>query len=139
MHALVLLRAACTQGDADGIKDILSHHPELTNSKLNETFVTPLMLTAAAGSVSGMTELRLRGAQVNDQDKDGWTALMFAAVNSQPKCVSLLLEDGASVSAQTSAGWTALMYSAVYGHSDCVSRLAQHNLTNLDAVNNVGI
>jgi hypothetical protein len=49
------------------------------------------------------------GAQVNAQDKDGYTLLMYAAFFDHPKTVDVLLEYGANVNAQTKSGKTLLM------------------------------
>ncbi|TNJ28068.1 Kinase, NEK [Giardia muris] len=50
-------------------------------------------------------------------DKDGWTALMYAADGGYHECVSLLVEK--EVRLQNKDGWTALMLAAQAGHLEC--------------------
>ncbi|TNJ30288.1 Kinase, NEK [Giardia muris] len=54
-------------------------------------------------------------------DKDGWTALMYAADGGYHECVSLLVEK--EVRLQNKDGWTALMFAAVRGDKDVFSLL----------------
>ncbi len=58
------------------------------------------------------------GANVCAKDKDGWTALMYAAAeNPNPEVVKALLRGGAEVNAKNKDGATALMLAAVI-HTD---------------------
>ena len=50
------------------------------------------------------------GADVKVVDKNGWTALMFAAGRGHNKCMELLIQAGADVKVVDKNGWTALMF-----------------------------
>ena len=50
------------------------------------------------------------GVGVNKQDKDGKTALMWAAGKFQPKCLETLLMEGADVNMRSFNGETVLHY-----------------------------
>ncbi|MBI2686135.1 MAG: ankyrin repeat domain-containing protein [Acidobacteria bacterium] len=72
--------------------------------------VTPLLYSAAMGSLDGLKTLVERGADVNAADNGGSTPLLWAACD--PARVSVLLAKGASATAKTKAGRTALMAAA---------------------------
>ncbi|HKP37791.1 MAG TPA: ankyrin repeat domain-containing protein [Pyrinomonadaceae bacterium] len=56
--------------------------------------------------------LMAKGAEVNHQDADGTTALMYAAENGDTQAVNALLRNGASVNLVDKDGETALMKAA---------------------------
>jgi len=53
-----------------------------------------------------------KGAEVNHQDRDGFTALMYAARNGDTEAVNALLRSGASVNVADNTGETALIKAA---------------------------
>ena len=58
------------------------------------------------------------GADVNEQDEDGWTALMRAVEcggEHGAGMMRLLVDAGADANKQNKCGWTALMHTAKYG------------------------
>ena len=63
------------------------------------------------------------GAQLDAEDKDGWTALMWASWSGLPKIAGKLLEHGASTRAVDRQGNTALMLAAQRGNVDVVKAL----------------
>ena len=66
-----------------------------------------------------------RGANPNLQNKDGWTALMYAAGSDRPLTVRLLLERGANPNLQDKGGWTALMYAVRNDYAEVVRLLLE--------------
>lgn len=56
-----------------------------------------------------------RGADVNQTNIHGWTALHFASYNSHPEIVRLLLEFGANINQRSNWGYTALHYASELG------------------------
>ena len=65
------------------------------------------------------------GADVNMKDKDGQTALMFAARVGCLTRLSLLLDTGASVNEVDKNSKTAIMVATEEGHAECVKRLVE--------------
>ena len=76
----------------------------------------PLANAAVRGDVQRLHHLIATGANVNDADAGGWTALHFAAHEfvkcgdrkGQSACVRLLIAHGANVNARTKTGLTPL-------------------------------
>jgi len=63
------------------------------------------------------------GADVNAQDKDGYTALHYAVINGHAASVKLLLNAGADVNVQDKDGYTALHYAVINGDAASVKLL----------------
>ena len=77
------------------------------------------------------------GAQVDLQDNDGWSALMFASDNGHTEVIKLLHEHGAQVDLQNNGGWSALMTASLNGHTEVVKLLNDYG-AQLDLLNNDG-
>jgi hypothetical protein len=67
--------------------------------------------------------LKIAGADVSAQIKDGWTPMHYAALNGQVYAIEALKKAGANVSAQNNAGQTAMYYAVQKGHIDVVKAL----------------
>jgi ankyrin repeat protein len=67
------------------------------------------MREALDGNTGRVKELILQGADINQRDYEGRTALMFAVVNGHYETMQVLLERGAEVNARSNQGGTALM------------------------------
>ncbi|TNE73237.1 ankyrin repeat domain-containing protein [bacterium] len=66
-----------------------------------------------------------RGAEVNYQDENGFTPLMYAAKSGDFKTVYVLIENNADSNLKNETGTTALMLAAKYGHTQMVKYLVQ--------------
>jgi ankyrin repeat protein len=82
---------------------------------------TPLMYSAAAGSLDAMKLLIGKGADVNAQSESGLTALILAATDLAK--VGLLVDRGANVNLATKLGRTALFVAAMSDRSAEIARL----------------
>ena len=83
-----------------------------------------LAKAAEAGDEALVVELLARGADVDDVDKYGDTALYWAANSGRQGTVGLLLGGGANVGRAGQMG-TPLMAAATYGHAPvCIQLLA---------------
>ena len=74
--------------------------------------VPPLHAAAQAGKTKDLAQLLDAGADVNDSEEAGASALHYAAGKGQLAAVELLLERGAKVDVKSSSGGTALHYAA---------------------------
>lgn len=84
---------------------------------------TVLMVAAAKGLLPFVRELLTRGADVEAEDYDNWSALLNAAKNGHTELVRTLVEHGANIEHHDMGGWTSLMWSAYYGHTDIAAFL----------------
>ncbi|XP_068609521.1 kinase D-interacting substrate of 220 kDa B [Brachionichthys hirsutus] len=87
---------------------------------------TPLMLAAEQGSLEITQELIRRGANVNLDDVDCWSALISGAKEGHEEVVKELLESSAYIEHRDMGGWTALMWAAYKGHEDVTQLLLEH-------------
>lgn len=83
------------------------------------------MLAAAKGLTHFVREFIARGADVQAEDLDNWTSLLFAAKNGHYEIVQILVDHGADIEHRDMGGWTALMWGAYRGHSDIVAFLLE--------------
>jgi len=96
------------------------------NAHLGEDDAPVLCLAAQKGSARSLKALVLGGSDVRLADKNGQTALHWAAVEGHTPCAALLLEAGASLEAKSVQGYTSLSNAASKGHSEAVTLLLQH-------------
>ena len=77
------------------------------------------------GAFAEVKRLIEEGTDVNAQDNEGWTALMWALEYGHTEVVKLLIEEGADVNAKDKKGFTALMYSSREGNTEIVKLLIE--------------
>lgn len=82
-----------------------------------------LIIAASRGQTTTIGILLSRGADVNEQDIYGNTALAFAAGNGHTATVMLLLDNGADANIKNKYGETALMVAARNAHIEIVRAL----------------
>ncbi|KAJ7955466.1 Ankyrin repeat domain-containing protein 2 [Quillaja saponaria] len=92
--------------------------------------------TASVGDVEGLKNALASGADKDEEDSEGRTALHFACGYGEVKCAQVLLEAGAAVDALDKNKNTALHYAAGYGRKECVALLLENGaavtLQNMD-------
>lgn len=88
---------------------------------------TQLMSAAAAGNEWQVRSLIESGADVNIQDLDGWTALMYAARYSESlSTIELLIENGAELGIQNNFESSALLIAVCYNNNpNVISKLLE--------------
>lgn len=78
-----------------------------------------------SGNRSSVAEMIAAGAEVNQQDKQGWTPLNWAAGSGQLEIIDLLLERGADPLAVGRDLRTPQMIALAAGHAEAVKRLRE--------------
>ena len=85
----------------------------------------PLHIVARAGYASFVPLLVNAGADVDLKDKlNGWTPLIYASSEGNPRVVAALLEANASHLILDDEGRSALFYAAWEGHPSCLKQLS---------------
>jgi ankyrin repeat protein len=85
-----------------------------------------LSLAAQIGCIESLQYFLEKGADPDQFDHKGWTALMYAAQKGHIDCINMLLKKGADPNQLDHKGLTALMAAANYGHIDCVKALLEN-------------
>ena len=99
--------------------------------------VTPLTKAAERGDVKEVEKLLAKGAKVDEKDKGGETALMWAIGFCHPEVVKLLLANGAKVDEKSNKGETALIWAARCADQKIVKLLLTKG-AKIDARDNTG-
>lgn len=81
------------------------------------------MVAAAKGMLPFVREFITRGADVQAEDLDNWSALLNAAKNGHTDVVRLLVDHGADIEHRDMGGWTSLMWASYYGHTEIAAFL----------------
>jgi ankyrin repeat protein len=91
---------------------------------------------ALNGELTKVKELIRQGADPDQIDPDGRTALMYASFNGHTEIVRLLLDEGAEVGTRDALGRTALLYASTGPFAETVKLLldnhADPNITDND-------
>lgn len=92
--------------------DKIENHPEWV--KTGQEGFTELMGHAAKGDVVEIQRLISEGCDVNAQDSQGITALIYAAQASKFEAIETLLNSGADKGIKTKTGHTAYQFANAY-------------------------
>jgi serine/threonine-protein kinase len=101
-----------------------------TEAKAEATPPTTLHAAVTRGNMNAVKSLLANGANINEKDQDGSTALMIAAggttyLTESLPMVKVLIDERASLEARDSQGRTALHRAATYGKTDVVEFLLE--------------
>ena len=84
----------------------------LSKNELNDRLID----AAKNEDIKNVRELLANGADVDAKDKNGETALHWAACDGRVDVAKILIEKGADVDAKDNHGWTALHEAAFFKH-----------------------
>jgi len=95
-----------------------------------EKFKSVVLFEAARlGNTKIIETLLFEGIDVNVKDKDGWTALMWAADKCHFDVVELLLKNGANINMKNKNGKTAFLIAEEGMNLKIVERLKEYDGT----------
>jgi hypothetical protein len=75
---------------------------------------SPLLVAASKGDINSVQNLIKNGADIEQKDKAGYTALFLAVCDGQSSIVEYLINKGAKVNTQNGEGMTPLHYAALH-------------------------
>ena len=139
---------ALRSGDVAGFEKLLRANPSLANERgTNGNTLLNLAVSVAGkpewkGGVSAIEALLAAGADVNDANDRGSTALHQAAYSNKPEIANILLARGAALDAEShGAGGTPLITALFWGHREVADLLGRHAVSpnNLRAAAGLGI
>ncbi|HEY5999822.1 MAG TPA: ankyrin repeat domain-containing protein [bacterium] len=108
----------------DSVQRLIDRGYDL-NSRVDETRRTPLMVAASEGNKKIVELLADNGADMNLQDRLGYTALHWAAYYNCGAVAEALAKRGASLNIEERKGFTPLILAAYYGHLGVVKALVE--------------
>lgn len=117
---------AALQRDSLRVFEVLMQSPGIRLDETSAQGESALMMAAIKGHLALVRKLLERGAAVQ---KDGWTALHYAASAALPDSlaiVQLLVRKGAQIDAPSPNGTTPLMMAAQYSSEDVVAQLLKY-------------
>lgn len=125
---LKLKLTLCSQNGKKRILEIKKHNSkkmslgQITNPW---TKISNLMIAAANGAIPRMTEYFQSPLDVDQQDADGNTALLYAVNNNQIEAASILLDNGANPNLANKGGATPLAYALQHGNGELATMLIE--------------
>ena len=131
------VRAAANGGDTAAVEKWLNDGGHVDATHMSPAYPdrsrTLLMIASRNGHEIFAGSLIERGALVNIQDSNGYTALMFAAGHGHPYVMKRLLWAGADPGIRNKLGHSPLdwiderhAHSPTPGHSECIRLIEQH-------------
>jgi ankyrin repeat protein len=126
------LFAAVEGNDKAKVEELIKQGVNVNTRDINGD--TVLIIAARLGLGEIVDCLLDNGADVNEKDKEGWTALMKT---DNRRIAESLIKHGADVNAKDKDGWTALMIAALIGRFDIVKYLVDLGV-DLNKKNNMG-
>lgn len=103
----------------------IQHDPNVVQDIAAANYIQPLIFAAEKGSTEVVRILLENGADPNWSEKDGWTALHWAARNNHPATVALLIEHHVELDAEDSYRLTALDWAMDRQHWDAAAMIVK--------------
>lgn len=139
-----LLHVACSSGKLEVVECLLDFCKGNNNQELksivnlqDDRGFTPLMNATISECIPLMARLIELGADVNARNKEGASAIHFAAGDGSVPRLTVLLEKGAELSFQSASG-TPLHWAAAKGHALAIEALLRRGAA-ADQVNKDGV
>lgn len=110
----------------------------VAGSAVGDGGTTPLMMAAHQNDADEVEGFVKNGANIDDKDSYGWTALRYAVRAGNKDAASTLLKLGAKVDEPSASGRTPLMSAAANGISEMVELLLA-NGADVNAKNEKGV
>ncbi|KAI9801465.1 MAG: hypothetical protein M1833_002697 [Piccolia ochrophora] len=108
------LNMAASNGDVERIQRLVTGRARdfVDVNAPDEEGTAPLIYASCFGHQDVVAELLSAGANVDKQDRNQWSALMWAMTNRHKAIAKLLLDHGASTEVKSSSGRTAFDFAA---------------------------
>lgn len=125
------LLEAASDGDNRKVKKLLAKGADV-NALSTEHGRSALIIAAFKSQINPINSLNIvrllinHGADVNLQDNQGETALMWASIQGNEGIVEALMKKGPDVDLQNNKGWTALMYASANSHKNVLKMLLKN-------------
>ena len=119
---------AVSGGKLDIVKNILAAHPDA--AAWDDVMGGTALRKAVAHGSPDLETVRFlveQGSDIDAQDKDGLTPLMFAAMHGESGVIQLLLEKDAKTEPTDKAGRTAAQIAYDCGHTETALALVAHD------------
>ncbi|KAL1485179.1 hypothetical protein MTO96_032132 [Rhipicephalus appendiculatus] len=113
------------------MRDLLGISSTEDSGGIRKSQLTPLLVACHEGDESLVRMMITTGADVNEKDKDGDSALHFGAYGEQPDILELLVNFGANINAKNNKGYTALHVAVNKDFVACV-RVLTNYVSDLD-------
>ncbi|KAH0785265.1 ankyrin repeat domain-containing protein [Histomonas meleagridis] len=125
--------------DIEGLKELVPSqvNPNASTHSEENHVHSLLMCAAAHGSIECTKFLIKSGANVEQKNFMGFTALHWTAFTGRIECVDILLNSGADINAKTEDGKTVMHIAASRGHISYIEYILERG-ADLDAVNSAG-
>lgn len=117
------LMNALMAADCNGSKGIVTSVEDVDYADKGN--ISLLMYGSLYGCIEVVKALLDKGAKLDGQGDDGWTALICASWKGHNEIVKLLLDKGATLDWQDMEGFTALMIASQFGHSEVIKVLLE--------------
>ncbi len=125
---------ASDKGDTAKMRDAIDKGADLEWKNKDYYYYTPLIVASTWGRTESVRLLLNEGADVNNTDRDGQTALYLACWNSHEEVIRILLGNGADVENTNVNQFTPLILTAGHNHSSSIVRLLLEAGAEIDRV-----